>query len=64
MIVNESTFCVHCFTHQLQLTLVIVAENHSKIFAFFETVAILSNVVKALCKLRDIFREKQIENVI
>ena len=46
------------------MTLVIVAENHSKISTFFETVAILSNVVGASCKRRNILREKQIENVI
>ena len=30
----------------------------------FETVAILSNVVGASCKHRDILREKQVENII
>ena len=64
MMENESAFYVHCFAHQLQLTLVTVAENHSKISTFFETIAILSNVVGTSCKRRDIFREKQVENVI
>ena len=64
MMENEYAFYVHCFAHQLQLTLVAVAENHSKIFTFFETIAILSNVVRASCKRRDILREKQVENVI
>ena len=64
MMENESAFYVHCFAHQLQLTLVTVVENHSKISTFFKTVAILSNVVGASCKDRDIFREKQVENVI
>jgi hypothetical protein len=26
---NKSAFYVHCFAHQLQLTLVIVAKNHN-----------------------------------
>ena len=64
MMDNESAFYVHCFAHQLQLTLVAVVENHSKISTFFETIAILSNVVGASCKRRDIFQEKQVKKVI
>ena len=61
---NRSAFYVHCFAHQLQLTLVSVANNHSKIATFFKTIAILSNIVGASCKCRDILREKQFEKVI
>ena len=32
---NKSTFYVHCFTHQLQLTLVAVAKNNINIADFF-----------------------------
>ena len=46
------------------MTLVIVAENHSKISTFFETVAILSNVVGVSCKRKDILREKQVKKLI
>ena len=41
-----------------------IVENHSKISTFFETIAILSNVVGASCKRRNILQEKQVENVI
>ena len=58
MMENEYAFYVYCFAHQLQLTLVTIAENHSKISTFFETVAILSNVVGASCKRKDILLEK------
>jgi len=36
-ILNENSFAyyVHCFAHQLQLTLVAVAKNHIQIATFF-----------------------------
>ncbi|XP_073153457.1 uncharacterized protein [Henckelia pumila] len=61
---NKSAYYVHCFAHQLQLTPVAVAENHMRIFTFFDVVVQLSNIVGASCKRRDILREKQFENVI
>jgi hypothetical protein len=32
---NSSAYYIHCFTHQLQLTLVVVATNHIQIAIFF-----------------------------
>ena len=32
---NKSAFYVHCFAHQLQLTLVAIAKNHINIAKFF-----------------------------
>ena len=32
---NKSAFYVHCFAHQLQLTLVAIAKNHINIAEFF-----------------------------
>ena len=32
---NKSAFYVHCFAHQLQLTLVVVVKNHINITEFF-----------------------------
>ncbi|XP_042452193.1 uncharacterized protein LOC122036840 [Zingiber officinale] len=61
---NPSTYYVHCFAHQLQLTLVAVAKNHIRISTFFDVVAQLNNIVGASCKRRDILREKQFEKVI
>ena len=50
---NKSTFYVHCFTHQLQLTLVVVAKNHINIVDFFYVVSNLVTVVGGSCKRRD-----------
>ncbi|XP_042410190.1 uncharacterized protein LOC121999598 [Zingiber officinale] len=64
MMENPSAYYVHCFAHQLQLTLVAVAENHIRISTFFDVVAQLNNIVGASCKRRDILRDKQFEKVI
>ena len=45
------------------MTLVAVAENHKKIFSFFNLVTTLSNVGD-LCKRKDILRKKQFEKVV
>ena len=47
---NKSAYYVHCFAHQLQLTLVAVAKNHNVIAEFFCLVAKLINVVGGSCK--------------
>ncbi|XP_042413662.1 uncharacterized protein LOC122002524 [Zingiber officinale] len=64
MMENPSAYYVHYFAHQLQLTLVAVAENHIRISTFFYMVAQLNNIVGASCKRRDILHEKQFEKVI
>ena len=47
---NKSAFYVHCFTHQLQLTLVAVTKNHINIAEFFYMVSNLVTVVGGSCK--------------
>ncbi|CAN1149252.1 Zinc finger MYM-type protein 1 [Linum perenne] len=42
---NPSAHYVHCFAHQLQLTLVAVARNHCEVSYFFNSVSHLINVV-------------------
>ena len=42
---NKSAFYVHCFAHQLQLTLVALAKNHINIAEFFYVVSNLVIVV-------------------
>jgi len=66
LILNEnlSAYYVHCFPHQLQLTLVAVAKNHIQIATFFSLVNSVYNVVGTLCKHRDILREKQTAKVV
>ncbi|GAV73862.1 LOW QUALITY PROTEIN: DUF4371 domain-containing protein, partial [Cephalotus follicularis] len=50
---NKAIFYVHCFSHQLQLTLVTVAKNDVQVALLFNLVASLSNIVG------DILREKE-----
>uniref|UniRef100_A0A2N9I441 DUF4371 domain-containing protein n=1 Tax=Fagus sylvatica TaxID=28930 RepID=A0A2N9I441_FAGSY len=56
---NESAYYVHCFAHQLQLTLVAVAKNHNVIAEFFCLVAKLINIVGGSCKRRNALRDAQ-----
>jgi uncharacterized membrane protein len=61
---NSSAYYVHCFAHQLQLTLVAIAKNHIQIATFFSLVNSVFNVVGASCKRRDTLREKRIAEVV
>ncbi|GAV89310.1 Dimer_Tnp_hAT domain-containing protein/DUF4371 domain-containing protein, partial [Cephalotus follicularis] len=56
---NQAAFYVHCFAHQLQLTLTAVAKNDVQVALLFNLVASLSNIVGASCKRQDILREKE-----
>ncbi|XP_065632016.1 uncharacterized protein LOC136068588 [Quercus suber] len=56
---NKSAFYVHCFAHQLQLTLVTVAKNHINIAKFFYVVSNLVTVVGGSYKRRDALRDTQ-----
>ena len=55
--VNKLAFYVHCFAHQLQLTLVAVTKNHINIAKFFYVVSNLVTVVGGSCKRRDALRD-------
>ncbi|KAG6418273.1 hypothetical protein SASPL_120474 [Salvia splendens] len=61
---NPSAYYVHCFAHQLQLTIVVVAKKHTSIGSFYNVINRLCNVVGGSCKRRDILREKQRENIL
>ena len=50
---NKSTFYIHCFAHQLQLTLVTVANKHTDIDKFFSLVSKIVTIVGASCKRRE-----------
>ncbi|XP_065630157.1 uncharacterized protein LOC136067790 [Quercus suber] len=56
---NKSAFYVHCFAHQLQLTLVAIAKNHINIAEFFYVVSNLVTIVRGSCKRRDALRDTQ-----
>ena len=47
---NECAYYVHCFAHQLQLTLVAVEKNYNKIVTFFNFVTNVVNIVGGSCK--------------
>ena len=61
---NKSTFYVHCFFHQLQLTLMAVAKNHINIAEFFYVVSNLVTVVGGSCKRQDAFQDIQFAKII
>ena len=60
---NESAFYVHCFAYQLQLTLVAVAENHSKILTFFETVAIFQMLLEPHANIETFFKRNKLRRL-
>ena len=47
---SKSAFYVHCFVHQLQLTLIAIAKNHINIVEFFYVVSNFVIVVGGFCK--------------
>jgi len=52
---NSSAYHIHWFAHQLQLVLVVIAENHPKVDVVFTIIAYICNVVEASVKRQDIF---------
>jgi hypothetical protein len=50
---------VHCFAHQLQLTLIAVVKNHKRVCLFIQKVNGIRNVVGASYKRFDQLREMQ-----
>lgn len=56
---NECVFFyVHCFTHQFQLALAVVAKNHGEISELFLIVGNVVKIVGASFKRRDILKVK------
>ncbi|XP_031270536.1 uncharacterized protein LOC116128926 [Pistacia vera] len=60
---NESTYYIHCFAHQLQITLVAIAKNDVQVGNIFNMSVDLVNVVRAFRKWQDILRECQVAHV-
>ncbi|XP_031503841.1 uncharacterized protein LOC116266669 [Nymphaea colorata] len=56
---NESAYYIHCFAHQLQLALVVVAEHHLVTGLFFEILSRLSNFFSTSCKRSELIREAE-----
>ncbi|RWR86320.1 Dimer_Tnp_hAT domain-containing protein/DUF4371 domain-containing protein [Cinnamomum micranthum f. kanehirae] len=61
---NPAAFYVHCFAHQLQLTLVAVAKIHEPICIFFELVSNLLNYIGSSCKRHDMLQNIQAAKVV
>ncbi|KAM3266849.1 zinc finger MYM-type protein 1-like [Capsicum annuum] len=60
---SPSVYYIHCFAHQLQLTLVAIAKKHVEVEDFFYYVTNVLNVVGGSFKHRDLLRHHQAENL-
>ncbi|XP_047260139.1 zinc finger MYM-type protein 1-like [Capsicum annuum] len=60
---SSSAYYSHCFAHQLQLTLVVIAKKHLEVEEFFDHVTNVLNVVGGSFKRRDLLRHHQAENL-
>ncbi|KAK4738617.1 hypothetical protein R3W88_002314 [Solanum pinnatisectum] len=56
---SPSAYYIHCFAHQLQLTLVAIAKKHLDVEDFFDHVSNVLNVVGGSFKHRDLLRDHQ-----
>ncbi|XP_026401434.1 zinc finger MYM-type protein 1-like isoform X2 [Papaver somniferum] len=61
---NPSAYVVHCFSHQLQLALMNVAQKHGDVALFFTIVSEVVTIVYASCKRRDVLRQKELARVV
>ena len=60
LMLNESpsAYYIHCFAHQIQLTLVAVTSKNDDFAWLFETLNGLLNLVGASCKRKEIIRDQ------
>lgn len=56
---NSCAFYVHCFAHQLQLVLVVVARKHIQVATLFHSIASIVNIVNASSKWYDVLYQIQ-----
>ncbi|XP_010665608.1 uncharacterized protein LOC104882891 [Beta vulgaris subsp. vulgaris] len=61
---TRSAYYVHCFAHQLQSTLVVVAKENDDCIWLFEQFSMLLNVIGVSCKRREMIREIQTQEVL
>ncbi|XP_074277211.1 uncharacterized protein LOC141600853 [Silene latifolia] len=66
LIMNDtpSAYYVHCFAHQLQLTLVAVAKENVDCTWFFEQVGFLLNLMGVSCKRKEMLRDIQAKKIL
>ena len=60
---SPSAYYIHCFAHQLQLTLVAIAKKHLDVEDFFYHVSNVLNVVGGSFKRRDLLCDHQAKKV-
>ncbi|XP_039002229.1 zinc finger MYM-type protein 1-like [Hibiscus syriacus] len=65
LIMRETQFAyyIHCFAHQLQLTLVVISRKNKDCGWLFDTLGDLLNVVGSSCKRKDLPKGKQAEKI-
>jgi hypothetical protein len=59
-----SAYYVHCFAHQLQLTLVTIAKENPDCIWFFDQVRFLLNLIGKFCKKTQMLREAQAQRIV
>ncbi|KAK9750950.1 hypothetical protein RND81_02G231900 [Saponaria officinalis] len=66
LIMNDtpSAYYIHCFAHQLQLTLIAVAKDNYDCKWFFEQVGYLLNLMGVSCKRKEMFRVVQAKKIV
>ncbi|XP_021717290.1 zinc finger MYM-type protein 1-like [Chenopodium quinoa] len=66
LIMNETkqAYYIHCFAHQLQLTLVVVAKDNDDCIWLFDQLAILFNIIGVSCKRKEMIREIQSHHIL
>ncbi|XP_021727172.1 zinc finger MYM-type protein 1-like [Chenopodium quinoa] len=66
LIMNETkqAYYIHCFAHQLQLTLVAVAKDNDDCIWLFDQLAILLNIIGVSCKRSEMIREIQSQHIL
>ncbi|XP_048544266.1 zinc finger MYM-type protein 1-like [Triticum urartu] len=60
---SRSAHSIHCFAHQLQLTLVAIAKNHEDVVWLFEWMTYILSTIGGSFKNRDMLREKQAKKI-
>ncbi|XP_027152007.1 zinc finger MYM-type protein 1-like [Coffea eugenioides] len=61
---NGSAYYIHCFAHQLQLSLVGVAKKHVQVSSMYNTLSTLVHVLEGSSKRQEILREQCLKKVV
>lgn len=61
---TPSAYYVHCFAHQLQLTLVAIVKKNDECAWLFDKLATLLNMIGVSCKRREMIRDFQAQKIV